>query len=207
MRLNPGKKRLGLLVVSILVIAFLGGVVMTACAAEEHQSGSSFKESWLKIWEVLNFLILAFLVFKLLKEPLNNFFKSHSEQVREQFEGAKEASASAEREMEEMERRYQSLEEEILKLRQAISEIGERERDRIIANARATAEYMLEKARIESDTMLRDAAMQLRREVVEAAISLTEESIRRAIHSADQQRLIDEYLKGLKQVRGFSTSG
>jgi F-type H+-transporting ATPase subunit b len=205
MRINPSNRRLRLFLVSILVAALLGGVVMIAGAAEEHQSGSSFKESWLKIWEVLNFLILAFLVFKLLKEPLKNFFKSHSEQVREQYEGAKEVSLSAEREMEEMERRYQTLEEEIQKLEQAISEIGERERDKIIARARETAEHMLEKARIESDIMLRNAAMRLRREVVDVAISLTEESIRKAIDSSDQQRLVEEYLKDLKQMPSLST--
>ena len=205
MRLNPSNRRLRLFLVSIVVIAFLGGVVMTASAADEQQSGSSFKESWLKIWEVLNFLILAFLVFKLLKEPLKKFFKSHSEQVRQQFEGAKEVSLSAEREMEEMERRYQTLEEEIQKLEQAISEIGERERVRIIAKARETAEHMLEKARIESDMMLRNAAMQLRRELVDVTISLTEESIRRAIDSGDQQRFVEEYLKDLKQIPSLST--
>jgi len=205
MILNPSNRRLRLFLVSILVAALLGGVVMIAGAAEEHQSGSSFKESWLKIWEVLNFLILAFLVFKLLKEPLKNFFKSHSEQVREQYEGAKEVSLSAEREMEEMERRYQTLEEEIQKLEQAISAIGERERDKIIARARETAEHMLEKARIESDIMLRNAAMRLRREVVDVAISLTEESIRNAIDSSDQQRLVEEYLKDLKKMPSLST--
>ena len=205
MRLNPSNRRLRLFLVSIIVIAFLGGVVMTASAAEEQQSGSSFKESWLKIWEVLNFLILAFLVFKLLKEPLKNFFKSHSEQVRQEFEGAKEVSLSAEREMEEMERRYQTLEEEIQKLEQAISEIGERERDKIIARARDNAEHMLEKARIESDIMLRKAAMRLRREVIDVAVSLTEESIRKAIDSSDQRRLVEEYLKDLKQMPSLST--
>jgi len=205
MRLNPSNRRLRLFLVSIIVIAFLGGVVMTASAAEEQQSGSSFKESWLKIWEVLNFLILAFLVFKLLKEPLKNFFKSHSEQVRQEFEGAKEVSLSAEREMEEMERRYQTLEEEIQKLEQAISEIGERERDRIIAKAKETAGHMLEKAGIESDIMLRNAAMRLRREVVDVAVSLTEESIRKAIDSSDQRRLVEEYLEDLKQMPSLST--
>ena len=205
MRLNRSNKGLRLFLVSVVVMAFVGGVVMTASAAEEHQSGSSFKDSWLKIWEVLNFLILAFIVFKLLREPLKNFFKSHSEKVREKFEGAEEASNSAEREMEEMERRYQTLEEKIHKLQQAISGIGEKERDKIIANARQTAEHLLEKARIESDIMLQDAAMQLRREVVDVAISQTEERIRRAIGSRDHQRLIRDYLQDLKKMPSVST--
>ena len=200
MRRNLNNKRFRLFLVGILVIAFLGGVVMIACAAEEPQSNTSFKESWLKIWEVLNFIILAFIVFKLLKEPLKNYFKSRSEQVREQFEGAKEASLSAEREMEEMESRYQTLEEEIQKLQETISEIGERERDRIIANARETAEQMLEKVRIESDFMLRDAVIQFRREIVDLAVERAEETVRKAINNEDRERLVNDYLKELKEV-------
>ncbi|MBT8406242.1 MAG: hypothetical protein KJP05_02190, partial [Deltaproteobacteria bacterium] len=81
MRINRGNKRLCFLLVSVLVLALVGGLALSAFAAEERQGTSSFKKTWMKIWEVLNFLILAFLMFKLLRDPVKNFFQNRTEML------------------------------------------------------------------------------------------------------------------------------
>ncbi len=205
MSIYRANKRLRFFLVSVLVIALAGGMALSAFAAEDQGGKRGFKEIWMQSWRVLNFLILAYVLVRLLREPLTRYFQESARGIREHLQGTEGAFIEAERQLEEVERRLESLEDEIRNLRLLIAEQGERERDKIIANARETAEHMLEKARVESDMMRRNAAMKLRREVVDVAISLTEESIRRAIDSGDQQRLVDEYLKGLKQVSGLST--
>ena len=188
------------MLVRVLVFALVGGLALSAFAAEEQGGTSSFKKTWMKIWEVLNFLILAFLVFKLLKDPAKNFFQGRAEMFRQKIEEAEGASLEAERELKEVEGRFEMLGEEIQKLQQTITEQGERQRDKIISDAQQTAEYMLEKAKIESDMMIREARMQLRREVTNEAVRLAEKSIKEAIGKKDQERLVDEYLQDLKQV-------
>jgi F-type H+-transporting ATPase subunit b len=200
MRINRGNKRLCFLLVSVLVFALVGGLALSAFAAEEQGGTSSFKKTWMKIWEVLNFLILAFLVFKLLKDPAKNFFQGRAEMFRQKIAEAEGASLEAERELKEVEGRFEMLGEEIQKLQQTITEQGERQRDKIISDAQQTAEYMLEKAKIESDMMIREARMKLRREVTNEAVRLAEKSIKEAIGKKDQERLVDEYLQDLKQV-------
>ena len=188
------------MLVSVLVFALVGGLALSAFAAEEQGGTSSFKKTWMKIWEVLNFLILAFLVFKLLKDPAKNFFQGRAEMFRQKIAEAEGASLEAERELKEVEGRFEMLGEEIQKLQQTITEQGERQRDKIISDAQQTAEYMLEKAKIESDMMIREARMKLRREVTNEAVGLAEKSIKEAIGKKDQERLVDEYLQDLKQV-------
>ena len=188
------------MLVSVLVFALVGGLALSAFAAEEQGGTSSFKKTWMKIWEVLNFLILAFLVFKLLKDPAKNFFQGRAEMFRQKIAEAEGASLEAERELKEVEGRFEMLGEEIQKLQQTITEQGERQRDKIISDAQQTAEYMLEKAKIESDMMIREARMKLRREVTNEAVRLAERSIKEAIGKKDQERLVDEYLQDLKQV-------
>lgn len=200
MRINRGNKKLCFMLVSILVVAIVGGLAHSALAAEEHEGTSSFKKTWMKIWEVLNFLILAFLVFKLLKDPVKNFFQGRAQMFQQQIEEAEGASVEAEREFKELERRFELLEEEIQKLRQVITEQGERERDKIISDAKQTAEYMLEKARLESDMMVRNAKLQLRRQVIDEAVGIAEENIKKAIEQEDQERLVNEYLQNLRQA-------
>ena len=200
MRINRGNKRLCFLLVSVLVFTLVGGLALSALAAEEEGGTSSFKKTWMKIWEVLNFLILAFLVFKLLKDPAKNFFQGRAEMFREKIAEAEGDSLEAERELKEVEGRFEMLDEEIQRLQQTITEQGERKRDKIISDAQQTAEYMLEKAKIESDMMIREARLKLRREVTDEAVRLAEESIKKEIGREDQERLVDEYLQNLKQV-------
>lgn len=200
MRINRGNKRLCFLLVSVLVLALVGGLALSAFAAEERQGTSSFKKTWMKIWEVLNFLILAFLVFKLLRDPVKNFFQNRTEMLRQKIAEAEGASIEAERELKEVESRFEMLDEEIQRLQQTITEQGERGRDKIISDAEQTAEYMLEKAKFESEMMMREAKIRLRREVSNEAVRLAEESIKKEIGKKDQERLVDEYLQDLKQV-------
>jgi len=200
MRINRGNKKLCFLLVSVLVVAIVGGLALSALAAEKQKGTSSFKKTWMKVWEVLNFLILAFLVFKLLKDPVKKFFHERAQIFQQQMEEAEGASVEAERELKQLEKRFELLDAEIQQLRHLITEQGERERNKIIFDAKQTAEFMLEKARLQSDMMVRNAKMQLRRQVIEEAVGIAEENIKKAIEQKDQERLVNEYLHNLKQV-------
>jgi F-type H+-transporting ATPase subunit b len=191
--------------VCVLIAAVVGGLTLNVFAAEEEKGTSQFKEHWLSVWQVLNFFILAFLVFKLLKDPLKKYFQQGSEVVREQLEQAENASLQAEQELEAVHRRFEVLDEEILKLQESISEQGEREREAIIASAGQSAAYLMEKARLECEMMLRQAKIRLHREVIDESLRLAEEKVRKAIKDSDQKRLVDEYVKSLKKVPRAST--
>jgi F-type H+-transporting ATPase subunit b len=200
MSIYRSNKRLRFLLVSVLVITVVGCLALTALAAEAEQGPSSFKKIWMLSWRLLNFLILAYLMVRLLKKPLSSFFQESARVIREQLQGTEQACQEAEQELQEMENRLEALDQEIQKLQGVIGEHGQRERDKIIANARQTAEQMLEKARLEAAYSAQQAKNQLRLEVIDAAVRTAAESIRKAIESGDQERLVNEYLQDLKQM-------
>ena len=193
------KKGVRFFLVGVLLVTLLGGLALSALAAESQQGTSNFKKIWMNSWRVLNFLILAFFLVKLLREPLSRFFQESARSIREKLRGTEESYLEAERKLEEVEKRLESLDIETRKLRTAIGELGEKERDKIIANARQTAEHMLEKARLEALYSVEQAKSQLRREVIDEAVKTAEESVRKAINKNDQERLVNEYLHNLKQ--------
>ncbi len=200
MSIYRSNKRLRFLVVSVLVITVVGCLALTALAAETEQGVSSFKKIWMHSWRILNFLILAYFLVRLLKKPISNFFQESARVIREQLQGTEQACQEAEQELQEMENRLEALDQEIRKLQGVIGDHGQRERDKIIANARQTAEQMLEKAKIEAAYSAQQAKNQLRLEVIDEAVRMAAESVRKAIESSDQERLVDEYLQNLKQV-------
>lgn len=197
-------KNLRFLLVSVLVITVVGGLALTALAADAGQGVSSFKKIWMHSWRVLNFLILAYFLVRLLRKPLSNFLQESARVIREQLQGTEQACQKAEQELQEAESRLEALDQEIQKLQGVISEHGERERDKLIANARQTAEQMLEKARLEAAYSAQEAKNQLRLEVINGAVRMAAESIRKAIESGDQERLVNEYLRDLKQMPSSS---
>ncbi len=195
-------KKVLFFLVSVLVLIMVGGLALSVCAAENQEGPSLFRQIWMTSWRVLNFLILAYVLVRLLREPLTRFFRESARVIREQLQDTEEACLEAERELKVVESRLELLDEEIRKLQHIIGEQGERERDKIIANARQTAEQMLEKAKLEAAYSVQQAKTQLRREVINVAVRIAEESIQKAIDSSDQQRLVDEYLRDLKQLPG-----
>ncbi len=200
MNIYRDKKRLRFFLVGVLLITLVGGLALSALAAQGQQGTSSFRKIWMNTWRVLNFLILAFFLVKLLREPLSRFFQESARVIREKLRGTEKAYLEAERELENVDKRLESIGEEIQRLQDAIGELGEKERDKIIANARQTAEQILEKARLEAAYSVEQAKSQLRRQVINEAVSIAEESIKKAIKPKDQERLIDEYLQNLKQM-------
>ncbi len=200
MSIYRSNKRLRFLLVSVLVITVVGCLALTALAAETEQGPSSFKKIWMNSWRVLNFLILAYFLVRLLKKPLSSFFQESARVIREQLQGTEQACQEAEQELQEMENRLEALDQEIQKLQDGIGEHGQRERDKIIANARQTAEQMLEKAKLEAAYSAQQAKNQLRLEVIDEAVRMAAESVRKAIASGDQERLVNEYLQDLKQL-------
>ena len=200
MSIYRSNKRLRFLLVSVLVITVVGGLALAVFAAETEQGPSSFKKIWMYSWRILNFLILAYFLVRLLKKPLSSFFQKSARVIREQLQGTEQACQQAGQELEEVENRLEALDQEIEKLQGLIGEHGERERDKIIANAKQTAEQMLEKAKLEAAYSAQRAKNQLRVEVIDEAVRIAAESIRKAIESGDQERLVNEYLQDLKHM-------
>jgi F-type H+-transporting ATPase subunit b len=200
MNLYRDKKGLRLFLVGLLLITLVGGLALVALAAEGQQGTSNFRKIWMDCWRVINFLILVFFIVKVLKEPLSRFFQESARSIREKLQGSEEAYLLAQRELEEVEKQLEDLEAETLKLKTAIGEIGEKERDKIIANANQTAEHMLEKARVEAVYSVEEAKTELRRQVIDEAVKAAEDSVRKLIDQTDQERLVNEYLHNLKEV-------
>jgi F-type H+-transporting ATPase subunit b len=200
MNLYRDKKRLRLFLVGLLMIALVGGLALVALAAEGQQGTSNFRKIWMDCWRVINFLILVFFIVKVLKEPLGRFFHESARSIRERLQETEEGYLLAQRELEEVEKQLERLEAETLKLRTAIGEIGEKERDKIIANARQTAEHMLQKARLEAVYSVEQAKSELRRQVIDEAVKAAEDSVRKLITQTDQERLVNEYLHNLQEA-------
>ena len=96
--------------------------------------------------------------------------------------------------------RIASLDEERKAIQQDFRADGERERDRILAEAEATAARLVEDAgrRIEGET--RRLQIALEAEAVQLAVNLVETTAKERMDAALQARLIEESIQGIESL-------
>ena len=189
MKRQPYLKALfGVLVLCLLLV---GG---DAWAAGDVSTG---RKIWDNVMLFVNFGLLVFLFIKYARKPLMDFLhgvRSKHEQdlgaVNGRLEGAKAAVDAQNQKLSEME-------QSIATIQKGIIEMGVREKETIIEQARKAAERMLSDAKSYADYRLAMARKALADEMVDTAIELVREKLIRVLSESDNQQLIDRFLGDL----------
>jgi F-type H+-transporting ATPase subunit b len=92
------------------------------------------------------------------------------------------------------------LEGELAEIRETSRQRAAAEREHILADAAAGAERIRREALETVDQELRRAREQLRREAADLAVELASEALRRQVTSADQDRLLDEFVAAIERA-------
>jgi F-type H+-transporting ATPase subunit b len=195
-----GSDRRGWLVrafVSLLLV--LPAVALAAESAGEHGAGGgliSIDKSL--IVQVINFVILLFILQRLLYKPFLAKMQERTSTIQAALDEAKAARAEAARQQEENEARLRAAYAEAAAVRdQALKEAGEESRKHIEA-AQGQARKMVEDTKAQLDAEVRRAREELRREVTDLSIAVAEKLVRRTLREDDHRRIVAEAIAGMK---------
>jgi F-type H+-transporting ATPase subunit b len=181
--------------------AFLGlgaGMLLTGAALASEAGGHggiSPEKMQDLIWRSVNFVVFAGILIKLVAKPAKAFFQKRSQDVAQTLEdleakklAAQEALKAAEVRLAEVAKEHGAI------IKQYVAE-GEMERSKILDKANAVAERIKEMARVSIDQETQKAAQGLKEEIVDQATQLATDLIKEKATYADQQGLVEEYLK------------
>ena len=150
---------------------------------------------------ILNFLILLVvlrLVFtgkSIISAPIGKWAQRRSDEIKAALAQAETVTAQAATNRQEIEKRLQEAEQEILRIRQEAEQASQRIIQEGAADARKEAEALLARARSEI-ARSRDEAMEaLRREFGELAVEAGARVVATSLNSASHKRLIEDALK------------
>ncbi|RLC78424.1 MAG: ATP synthase F0 subunit B [Chloroflexi bacterium] len=150
--------------------------------------------------QVVNFLLLLFILYKFLYNPILNTLKARQERIQKGLEEAEkaqqkvaEAQAEAERILEEAKQRSQEI------LAQ-VTQQGEKMREEILAQAREEARRMIEKAREEIKRERELALAEVRRQAIDLAVLTARKIVGQALDEQAHHRLISEFLSQLDNL-------
>ncbi|GAB4212594.1 MAG: hypothetical protein OHK0013_35570 [Sandaracinaceae bacterium] len=148
--------------------------------------------------QLTNFAIWLFLIYTILNRTLPKFLSDRRAAVVDGLEEAKRMKAEAEAKYEEYSKRIDTMDEELARVRDEMKKAGLAERDRIVKEAAEKAERMHAEARFLVQQQMKQLREELTREAIESAVAAAERILRERTSPADQERLAEEYLAGLK---------
>ena len=153
------------------------------------------------IWQVVAFVIVAFLLVKLLKKPLLGFLLKRKEEIRNSLEQASKREMEAQRLLADWERKIESMNQEITVLHETLRKEGEEERRRIIERAKEEGERIKKQTQVIAEQEVKKGRVSLKKETVDLSVELAESLLKKAIQPQDQDRLAKEYIGKLKEMR------
>jgi F-type H+-transporting ATPase subunit b len=172
--------------------------VLPACALASAGGHEVELESpFTLVMRLVNFLLLAGLLYYFLRKPVRNFLNQRQQGVKEALEEAQRAKAEAEARFKEMEKKLAQAHKEMEELKGMLLEQGRLEKERILANAQKEAEKIRKQAQLTAEQELKKARSMLRKEAVELAARIAEALLKERIDPRDHERLIQHYVESV----------
>ena len=183
----------GIVVVVCLgvALALVGPAAAWAASEGGHEGGLISLDKSL-IVQAINFLILLFILKRLLYKPFLAKMGERTQGIQKSLDEAQAARAEATRQQEENETRLRAAHAEAAAIRaQAMKEASE-EQKRLVEAARAESQRLVESAKAQMDADVRRAREELRREVADLATAVAEKLVRRSLRDEDHRRIVAE---------------
>ena len=184
-------------VAAAIRIALAGALLLAAPAGAAEGGESALRDIGFR---VLNVLMLLALLLYFARKPIQNFFSERRNRIRDEIKQASELRREAEERHSKWQRRLVDLEAELESIRGAARERAEREREQILADARAAAQRIQSDAHMAIDRDMRRAVEQLRSEAADLAVELAGEMLAEKITADDRERLLDEFIARIESA-------
>lgn len=169
-----------------------------ALAAGKEQV-PEWRQWWDLGWKIVNFLVLAFLIFKVAKQPLKDFIKKQRETASENLAEIEERKKEAKAEQERIAKMTAGLTKELADFEAALAEAAAKERQEMLASAEDESKLILERATIWAEQALIAARQKLAAEMLDQAAEIASETIQRNITDQDRRQFFDQFNSGLKE--------
>lgn len=189
--MNSLKKTAGLcvFVLSCMAILHLSGV--EALAAEN--SGD-----WRPMFDLamrwFNFLLLAFLLVKFSREPIQKFLAGQKQEIADEIDGLETEKEEMLGQIAASKIQIENSQARLSELKKRIIAQGEKNRLKIIEEAEQESKMMLRGAKQKIDNRIGEARQVLKSELIDAAVDMAIKKLPEKITAEDDQKLIDAFM-------------
>ncbi len=180
----------------LLTLAMLLLITGVASAAGAD-SGVLIKDF---VYRVFNFTIVVGILIYFLAKPLKKGLSGRRDEIEQALAEAEQVKLAAEAKFAEYDQKLATANAEILEISAAIKREGELEKEKIISSARDMATKIEQEAEKAAALEIAKARKELQAEAVRLSVELAEDLLKKNFTSADDTRLIDEYMQKVGEL-------
>lgn len=140
-------------------------------------------------FQIINFLLLVFLLHRLLYRPVLNMLDQRRERIREGQEAAERAQAEAEQLRQDYEQQLEESRAHARKIMDDAAAAAERLRDESVANAQQEAQRILDRGREELRAEIEQARRELRQEIASLSVTVAGKLIQDSLDTEKNREL------------------
>lgn len=146
-------------------------------------------------WKLLNFLVMAGVIYWLAAKKMKEFFTGRREGIKTSLAEAVTAREDAEKKFREYAAKLDRATGEIDEITRMIQAQGLTEKERIIEEARKAAEKMREDTKARMEQEFNKASHQLRIEAVRLSAQMAEGFLQKNIRVEDHEAMVQDYIE------------
>lgn len=155
----------------------------------------------------LNFVLLIAVIVYFARKPILEFFHERRSSIQDDLREAAELRSEAEARYAKWQRKLVDLEAELEQIRATSRERAEAEREKIVADANATAERIRTETTAAIEQELRRSREVLGEEAANLAVELAANLLREHVTDADRDRLVTEFIERIERAADTGVSG
>ncbi|MEH7415885.1 F0F1 ATP synthase subunit B [Neobacillus drentensis] len=167
-------------------------VLATAAEAGEHSGHINTGDIF---FQLIVFIILLALLKKFAWGPLMGIMKQREEHISNEITSAENSHLEAKKLLEEQRNLLKEARNDAQNLIENAKKQGDVQREEIITTARAEAERIKEAAKVEIEQQKEKAVAAIREQVASLSVLIASKVIEKELTAADQDALINEYIK------------
>jgi F-type H+-transporting ATPase subunit b len=161
--------------------------------------GSESLWSW--VFRFINFGVLVAILVKFGAKPFKNYFINKHIRIRQKIEEAEKIYREAETLKKQYEEKLSKLDEEIEAFKKAVFEETEKERQKIIDEAKSFAAKIKEQIQLTYEQEALEARARIKEEIARLTVEKAELLVKERFNERDNKRLIEEFIE---KVRGLN---
>ncbi len=174
-------------------------VLLAPATAFAGEAGGAFP--WAH-WAVsmLNFAVFLGVLIYFAGPKIQTFFRQRANSLKSNIEDAKQLRAEAQAKLDEYSARLDALDTERAALMDDYHQQGEREKDRLVAEAKRQVEKLRADAELIIQQDVRKAVARIERQAVDLAVDMARTALESKLDERTHNGLVDAYVTDLKSM-------
>jgi len=154
------------------------------------------------LWHTANFLLLLFLLSRILYKPVIKILDERAEKIRESMERAEQLRLQSERDEQERIAQMDEARRQVQTMLGQASQMAEQVKAEARQAAQEEARRIVERAQAEAAAEHERALSELRQQVADLSILAAERVVRSNLDSQANRRIVEEFLAELPTANG-----